>query len=100
MRLAICAALLIAVAFLAGRATAPSSSFAGSRSHVYTGKAGDVFRVPSAAVRCTVSGEGGRPDLYCAHTPKPRHQVFFFTDGLCVWRDGNPDKPVFCTNRP
>ena len=22
------------------------------------------------------------------------------TDGLCVWRDGNPDKPVFCTNRP
>src|SRR3954447_16479243 len=100
MRLAICAALLIAVAFLAGRATAPSSSFAGSRSHVYTGKAGDAFRVSSAAVRWTVSREGGRPALYGAHAPKPRHQVFCFTVGLCVWREGSPDKPVFCTNRP
>jgi hypothetical protein len=100
MRVLGCASLLIGLAFLIGRATAPDASDAAQKSRVYTGRAGDVFRVPAAAARCTVSAEGGSPDLYCVHTPAPRHQVYFFRDAILVWRNGNPDAPVFSTKRP
>jgi hypothetical protein len=100
MRVLACASLLVAAAFFVGRATAPDASVATPKSHVHTGRAGDVFRVPSAAARCTVSAEGGSPDLYCVHTPRARHQVYFFRDAILVWRVGNPDTPVFSTKRP
>jgi hypothetical protein len=100
MRVFACASLLAAVAFFVGRATAPDPSDAAQRSRVYTGRPGDVFRVPSAAARCSVSQEGGSPDLYCIHTPKTRHQVYFFRDAILVWRVGKPDAPVFSTKRP
>ena len=65
MRVLACASMPIGAAFLIGRATAPDASVAAQKSHVYTGRAGEVFRVPAVAARCTVSEEGGSPDLYC-----------------------------------
>jgi hypothetical protein len=62
---------------------------------VYTGRVGDVFRVPATATRCTVSREAGAADLICEHTPRTRYSVVFFKDNLFVYRNGNPDSPVF-----
>jgi hypothetical protein len=66
---------------------------------VYTGRLGDVFRVPAAAAECRVFQEGGFPTLYCVHRPRARYQVYFYKDRLQVWRNGNPDGPVF-SDRP
>jgi hypothetical protein len=88
MRVLACASMLMGAAFLIGRATAPDASVAAQTSHVYTGRAGDVFRVPAVAARCTVRQEGRSPDLYCVHTPRARHQVYFFRDAIFVWRVG------------
>lgn len=54
-----------------------------------------MFRVPGAAAECTASGEAGIPNLYCTHYPGVRYQVYFYTDRLQVWQNGNPDAPVF-----
>jgi hypothetical protein len=56
---------------------------------------GDMFRVPAAAAECTASGEAGVPNLYCTHYPGVRYQVYFYTDRLQIWQNGNPDAPVF-----
>jgi hypothetical protein len=66
---------------------------------VYTGRLGDVFRVPAAAAECRVFQEGAFPTLYCVHRPTARYQVYFYKDRLQVWRNGNPDGPVF-SERP
>ena len=96
MRLSlVCLPLAIAAAFLLGRATSPDTASATTSGHVYTGRLGDVFRVPAAATRCLVSEEGGAADLICAHTPRSRYSVVFFKDDLFVYRNGNPDTPVF-----
>jgi hypothetical protein len=80
----------LATAFFVGRATATQSR------HVWTGHQGDVLRVPAAATRCVVSGEGGFPDLFCSRIPRGRYTVTFFSDEILVWRNGRPDKPAFC----
>jgi hypothetical protein len=64
--------LLIAGAFVLGRATAPGAAPAATNSRVYTGRAGDVFRVSAAATRCFVSQEGGSANTTCRHTPLAR----------------------------
>lgn len=89
--------LLVAAAFLLGRATSPAAAPAATRGHVYTGRMGDVIRVPAAATRCLVSEEGGAANLICGHTPtaKARFSVVFFTDNLFVYRTAQPDNPVF-----
>src|SRR5436309_14015811 len=51
--------LLSAGTFALGRATAPGAAPAATNARVFTGRAGDVFRVPAAAVRCVVSQEAG-----------------------------------------
>jgi hypothetical protein len=85
---------LIAVFFL-GRATKHGGAATSNRrEHVYTGRAGDVFRTPAAATRCLVSGEGGFPDLFCSRIPRGRYQVLFFEDRLLVYRSGN-ETPIF-----
>jgi hypothetical protein len=86
--------LLIAASFAVGRATAPDSALA-TANRVYTGRQGDVFRVPSAATRCIVSQEGGFPRLYCARIGGGRYTVDFYKSSLYVWRNGNPDRPAF-----
>jgi hypothetical protein len=72
---------------------------AGTSTRVYTGRLGDVFSVPAAAAECRVFQEGGFPTLYCVHRPTARYQVYFYKDRLQVWRNGNPDGPIF-SERP
>jgi len=86
---------LVAAAFLAGRATSSGSAFAGATRHVWVGHHGDVLKVPAAATRCVVSGEGGSPDLFCSRIPQGRYTVTFFSDKIMVWRNGRPEKPAF-----
>jgi hypothetical protein len=62
----------IAAAFALGRVTSPPAASASPAGHIYTGRINDVFRVPSAAVRCVVSAEGGAPDVLCSHMPRAR----------------------------
>jgi hypothetical protein len=79
------------------RAPPPQRTNASDR--VYTARVGDVVRVPEAAAECRVFEEGAFPTLYCVHTPTARYQVYFYKDRLQVWRNGNPDGPVF-SDRP
>jgi hypothetical protein len=97
MRLSVAALfiVLIAAAFLAGRMTGPGSASASASARVYTGRQGDVFRVPSAATRCLVTQEAGFPRLYCDRIGGGRYTVDFFRRSILVWRNGNPDAPVF-----
>jgi hypothetical protein len=81
--------------FVAGRVMRFGEVSAKVTRHVYTGRHGDVLRVPSVELRCEVSGEGGSPDLFCYHTPTSRYETVFFTDSFLVWRVGNTDSPVF-----
>ena len=85
------AALLIGSGFLVGRATAPDK---------FTGRIGDVFQVPAAAVRCTVSQQKGSTGLSCVHTPRARNVVYFFPNELDVWLVGFTDHPVFSSSPP
>jgi hypothetical protein len=68
-------------------------------SRIYTARVGDVIRVPAASAECRVFEEGALPTLYCTHRPAARYQVYFYEDRLQVWRNGNPDAPVF-SDRP
>lgn len=89
--------LLMAAAFLVGHATSPSVASAKTSAHVYTGRFGDVFRVPAAATRCLVSAEAGAANVHCAHMPiaRARYEVVFYKNNLFVYRYGHPDNPVF-----
>ena len=87
--------VLIAGAFVAGRMTGPDAASASASARVYTGRQGDVFRVPSSATRCEVTQEGGSPRLYCSRIGGGRYTVDFFRSSILVWRNGNPDAPVF-----
>ena len=88
-------AVAIAAAFIAGRMTDADDASASAAARVYTGRQGDVFRVPSATTRCLVSQEGGLPRLYCSRIGGGRYTVDFFRTRIHVWRNGNPDAPVF-----
>ena len=89
--------LVIAAAFLLGRTTAPAAAPATATARVFTGRAGDVFRVPAAASRCLVSQEAGATNTICRHTPlaRARYSVVFYRHNLLVYRNGRPDNPVF-----
>jgi hypothetical protein len=87
--------VLIAAAFIVGRATGPDTASASALARVYTGRQGDVFRVPSAATRCMVTSEAGSPRLYCSRIGGGRYTVDFFRSSVLVWRNGNPDAPAF-----
>jgi hypothetical protein len=93
--LVVCCIVAVGAGFALGRATTASSAAAAGKSRVYTGRAGDVLRVPAAAARCTVSREAGATNLICVHTPRARYSVVFYRDNLFVYRNGNPDNPVF-----
>jgi hypothetical protein len=91
--------VLIAAAFLVGRATSPDAAVGASTTHVYTGRLYDVFRVPAAAIRCEVDAEAGSVKLSCGHVPyaKARHDVVFYNNNILVYRLGNPANPrVVC----
>ena len=90
-------AIAIAAAFVLGRATGPDAASAGPDGRVYTGRFGDVFRVPAAATRCLVGAEAGAARVTCSHTPvaQARYSVVFFSANLFVYRNGRPDDPVF-----
>lgn len=82
-------------AFFVGRATNSDAAPMNTAGRIYTGAIGDVFRVPAASMRCTVSQEGGSVNVLCSHTPRPRYTVSFFSENLFVFRNGRPDDPVF-----
>jgi hypothetical protein len=86
--------LLVAGAFALGRATGADPAAAKARSDVFTLRDGDVALGRAAATRCTASGKGGFPDLFCERAPGGRYQVAFFRDSIVVWRVGR-DNPVF-----
>jgi len=81
--------------FVVGRVTKSGGISAKAGSRVYVGRLGDEFRVPSVAMRCQVSVEGGFRDLFCRHTPTSHYDISFFADSFLVYRAGNPDSPVF-----
>jgi hypothetical protein len=83
-----------AVAFVGGALVGLPGARA-SATRVYTLRAGDRVLVPAIDQTCVLSGEGGRPDLFCARTAKPRHEVTIFRDSILVWRVGNPDHPAW-----
>jgi hypothetical protein len=85
----------IAAAFVAGRMSGPDAASGAPTARVYTGQQGDVFRVPSAATRCTVTVEDAFPRLFCGRIGGGRYTVDFFRSSIIVWRNGNPDGPVF-----
>ena len=93
--LVVCCIVGVSAGFALGRATSTNSAAAAGTRHVYSVQAGDVVRVPAAAARCTASREAGATNLICAHTPKALYSVVFFKDNLFVYRNGNPDNPVF-----
>jgi hypothetical protein len=92
--------LVMAATFLLGEATAPDAGRATPTARVFTGRAGDAFRVPAAATRCVVSQEGGATNTICRHMPlgRARYSVVFYRDNLLVYRNGRPDNPVFSAN--
>ena len=61
----------------------------------YTLRSGDKIAVPAINQVCTVSGEGGKPDLFCARPRNAHHQVTIFRDTILVWKVGNPDRPAW-----
>jgi hypothetical protein len=66
--------------------------------HVYTLREGDAVRVPAAAARCEVSGEGGIPNFYCVHTGRTGYQVFLWKDRADLYdlaRHGEPMVPTY-----
>ncbi|HUK93552.1 MAG TPA: hypothetical protein VLU96_00705 [Gaiellaceae bacterium] len=84
-----------AVVLALGLRTGSEAASTNATKRVFTGRVGDVFRVPAISVRCIVSREGGAPDLICQHTPRWRYQVVHPKDNLFVYRSGRPDDPVF-----
>lgn len=84
----------IAGAFLIGRATAADGTET-QPNGTFTGAHGDVFEVPAASMRCDVGQEGGFPRVICGHIPVARYSVVFYLDNLFVYRNGEPDRPVF-----
>jgi hypothetical protein len=52
----------------------------------------------SAAIGSTICWKTGREVAGCAFKPKARFTVVFFNDNLFVYRNGNPDNPVFSTH--
>jgi hypothetical protein len=95
-----CAALLIGGAFAAGFLAGGGGDAAASEAaRTYTGRRGDVFRVPTIGVRCVAAQEGGSPNLLCRYAPRGRYDVVFFREILYVYRRGAPDDPVFVGRR-
>jgi hypothetical protein len=92
--------VVFAVAFVGGRVTAADTAVASPTARVYTGRLGDVFRVPSASTRCLVTVEGAFPRLFCSWIGGGRYTVDFFTSSILVWRNGNPDAPISFRWRP
>jgi hypothetical protein len=95
--LLLCLPVMLATAFLFGRASQPPVAAGASATHVYTGRLYDVFRVPAAAIRCEVSAEADSTRLSCEHVPysHTRHEVVFYKNNILVYRLGNPDNPVW-----
>lgn len=89
--------ILVAVAgaaFAIGTITGLPSAHA-SATHIYTLRAGDTVRVPTVQQVCTLTAEGGAPELFCGRPSHPRHQVTIFHDSILVWKVGNPDRPAW-----
>jgi hypothetical protein len=94
-------ALLVAVAalgFVIGTATGLPRAHA-SAARIYTLRAGDKIKIPTIQQVCTLSAEGGAPDLFCERPKNAHHQVTIFRDTILVWKVGNPDHPAW-SGRP
>ena len=95
---AIGSGIAVATAFALGQLSGGRAAGAAA-THAYTLRHGDKITVPSIGQTCTVSAEGGSPDLFCAKSSRPQHQVVFFRGQILVWTNGNPDKPAW-SGRP
>ena len=86
-------AILVAVAtaaFAIGTTTGLPGAKA-SATRTYTLRAGDKVRIPTIQQVCTLSAEGGAPDLFCSRPSHARHEVTIFRDNILIWKVGNPD---------
>jgi hypothetical protein len=95
-RLILAAALVAAavIGFGVGKiTTAPAAKASAGRR--YTLRVGDTATIPSVSQRCAVYTEGGFPELYCARSLHPRHQVTLFRGSIVIWKVGNPDRPAW-----
>lgn len=107
MRVLVLAALVVTaatVAFVIGRATAPTSvSDASSEAsgRDVAGRTGDVFRVPSISLFCKVDSELNEPLLRCNHTgSRPRYQVRIHRNRTVIGRIGDPGDERIFPERP
>ena len=66
-----------------------------SPSRTYMLRTGDKVAIPAIRQVCSVSGEGGAPDLFCARPRNAHHQVTIFRDSILIWKVGNPDRPAW-----
>jgi hypothetical protein len=81
-------------AFVVGRATVRDSAPVTAQ-RTFVLRVGDTASVPAASTRCLVTQEGGAASTVCSHFPRPSYSVVFFKNDLFVYKNGNPDKPVF-----
>jgi len=91
-------AVTAGAAFLGGQLASIRPANA-SATHRYVLRKGDKITIPAIDQVCIVSGEGGAPDLFCARSRRPHHQIVFFRDSILAWKVGNPDQPVW-SGRP
>jgi hypothetical protein len=87
--------LTVVSVLVLGYAVRSHNSLAAKGDHTYTGRVGDVFRTRAALTQCEVSEEAGAVYLKCSHIPRARYSVVFYKNDLFVYKNGNPDNPVF-----
>ena len=92
--LAACVVASAATGFGVGKITTAPAAKA-SAAHRYTLRVGDTATIPSVSQRCAVYTEGGFPELYCARSLHPRHQVTLFRGSIVIWKVGSPDRPAW-----
>jgi hypothetical protein len=85
---------IVIASFVIGQMSGLHSAQA-SANHAYTLRSGDKVTIPAINQVCSVSGEGGSPDLFCARPRNAHHQVAIFRNSILVWKVGNPDHPAW-----
>lgn len=87
-------AAAIGAAFLISQMTSTRAANAAA-AHAYTLRIGDKVAIPAISQVCSVSTEGGSPDLSCERPRNVHHQVTIFRNSILVWKVGHPDRPVW-----
>jgi len=87
-------AVTAGTAFVVGQTTSTHAAEA-SATHTYMLRIGDKVAITAIGQRCSVSREGGAPDLFCSRPRNAHHEVTIFRHEILVWKAGNPDRPAW-----